>query len=254
MDQTLLTMLAKGLPLGGVRLHRNYQPCTVLACPRAPSTFSAIRTARPAPSATCAAPPPGVIRAKIEGLRAWCRWPSARSCRCSSPSRTVRWPRRSSSPILTTGAAFQFFALFKSAVSWPPSTRAPCAKDDAAAVLHILDELLHADTEENKEDYYAAIIDSVVTTGIAADFITALCALIRRCAVDRLHILGDIFDRGPHADEIIEELKNFPDVDIQWAPRHSTAGRLPGQPGLRASASCVPWHQLQRNLDLLRRL
>ena len=95
-------------------------------------------------------------------------------------------------------------------------TRSKVRKMMPARFLYVLDELLHADMEENKEDYYAAIIDSVVTTGIATGFLTELCGLIRRCAVDRLHILGDIFDRGPHADMIIEELAAFRDVDIQW--------------------------------------
>ena len=95
-------------------------------------------------------------------------------------------------------------------------TRSKVRKMMPAQFSYILDELLHADTEENKEEYYAAIIDFIVDTGIAVSFITELCALIRRCAIDRLHILGDIFDRGPHADQIIEQLMTFRHVDIQW--------------------------------------
>ena len=95
-------------------------------------------------------------------------------------------------------------------------TRSKVRKLMPARFSYILDELLHADTEENKEEYYAAIIDFIINTGIEIDFITELCALIRRCAVDRLHILGDIFDRGPHADQIIEQLMTFRHVDIQW--------------------------------------
>ena len=95
-------------------------------------------------------------------------------------------------------------------------TRSKVRKMMPIRFSYILDELLHADTEENKEEYYAAIINSIVDTGIKVAFITELCALIRRCAVDRLHIIGDIFDRGPHADQIIEQLMTFPDVDIQW--------------------------------------
>ena len=95
-------------------------------------------------------------------------------------------------------------------------TRSKVRKMMPAQFSYILDELLHADTEENKEEYYAAIIDFIVDTGIAEGFITELCGLIRRCAVDRLHIIGDIFDRGPHADQIIEQLMTFRHVDVQW--------------------------------------
>lgn len=81
---------------------------------------------------------------------------------------------------------------------------------------HMMDELLHADTEENKEDYYTAIISAIVATGIGDKFIVALCRLIRQSSIDKLHIIGDIYDRGPHADLVMEELAMFNDVDIQW--------------------------------------
>lgn len=81
---------------------------------------------------------------------------------------------------------------------------------------YVIDELLHADTEEEKEAYYSSIIDSIVAMGIADDFILQLCSIIRRCAINRLHIIGDIFDRGPHPDIVMEELMQYPHVDIQW--------------------------------------
>ncbi len=81
---------------------------------------------------------------------------------------------------------------------------------------YVLDELLHADTQENKEQYYTAIIDAIVGTGMARNFIVELCTLIRRCAINQLHIIGDIYDRGPHADLVMEELAGYSDVDIQW--------------------------------------
>ena len=95
-------------------------------------------------------------------------------------------------------------------------TRSKVRKKIPKDFAYVIDELLHADTEENKDAYYEEIIRSIVATGTSEDFIKQFCSLIRECAVDRLHILGDIFDRGPHADKILEELRRFHDVDIQW--------------------------------------
>ena len=95
-------------------------------------------------------------------------------------------------------------------------TRSKVRKRMPAQYAYIMDELLHADTEENKEHYYTAIIDAIVNTGTAKAFLAELCQVIRRCAVNQLHIVGDIYDRGPHADLIMDELARYPDVDIQW--------------------------------------
>ena len=95
-------------------------------------------------------------------------------------------------------------------------TRSKVRKKIPKNFSYIIDELLHADTEENKDRYYEEIICSIVATGTSDPFITQFCSLIRECCVDMLHILGDIFDRGPHADYIMDELMRFHDVDIQW--------------------------------------
>lgn len=81
---------------------------------------------------------------------------------------------------------------------------------------YILDELLHSDDSENKARYFDEIINSIVETDVASDFIIGMCHLIGQLAIDHLHIIGDIFDRGPHADEIMNELMEFHNVDIQW--------------------------------------
>jgi len=95
-------------------------------------------------------------------------------------------------------------------------TRSKVRKKIPHSFSYIIDELLHADTEETKERYYGEIINSIVATGTSDDFINQFCSLIRSCAIDMLHIIGDIFDRGPHADRILEELRHFHDVDVQW--------------------------------------
>ena len=79
-----------------------------------------------------------------------------------------------------------------------------------------MDELLHADDDANRANYYTQIINSVVECGVAEQYIIQLTEAISRLAVDKLHIIGDIFDRGAHPDEIMDFLMNFHDVDFQW--------------------------------------
>lgn len=82
---------------------------------------------------------------------------------------------------------------------------------------YIIDELLHTHyVELDKEMYYERIISSIIDLDRADAFILALCELIKRMAVDHLHIVGDVFDRGPHADVVIDRLMAHHDVDIQW--------------------------------------
>lgn len=81
---------------------------------------------------------------------------------------------------------------------------------------YAMDELLHADDEENKLHYYDAIISSVVESGSAEDFIIKMADAISSLAVDQLHIIGDIWDRGAHPDDIMDFLMQYHDVDFQW--------------------------------------
>lgn len=82
---------------------------------------------------------------------------------------------------------------------------------------HILDELLHAHFEDHDKDlYYGEIIDSLLRHGQADQYIIHLCEVIKRLAVDRLHIVGDLFDRGPRPDRILDRLIAYHDVDFQW--------------------------------------
>lgn len=82
---------------------------------------------------------------------------------------------------------------------------------------YILEELLHERTEEaNKAAYVNVIIDTIISTGSADDFITALANTIQRLAIDQLHILGDVYDRGPGAHLIMDKLETYHSWDIQW--------------------------------------
>lgn len=82
----------------------------------------------------------------------------------------------------------------------------------------VLDELLHMQRDEdaNQLRYNDVLLDSIVRTGAAEDVITALAELIKRLAVDRLHIVGDIYDRGPEPARLLDALMEYPNLDIQW--------------------------------------
>ena len=96
-------------------------------------------------------------------------------------------------------------------------TRSKVRKKMPPDFAYIIDELLHVDyNDENKKVYYDEIIHSIIEIGMGTEFIKALCYLIQNLTIDNLHIIGDIFDRGPRADFIMDELMQFHDVDIQW--------------------------------------
>jgi len=82
---------------------------------------------------------------------------------------------------------------------------------------HILDELLHAHFEDHdKELYYGEIVESIIRNHRADAYIVRFCEIIKRLAVDQLHIVGDLFDRGPRPDRILDTLIDYHDVDFQW--------------------------------------
>lgn len=82
----------------------------------------------------------------------------------------------------------------------------------------VLDELLHMqrDEDENQHRYHDAIISAIVSSGAARDLIAAISELIKSLAVDRLHVVGDIFDRGAQPERIVDLLMAHSNVDIQW--------------------------------------
>ncbi len=96
-------------------------------------------------------------------------------------------------------------------------TRSKVRKKMPLEFTYAIDELLHVDdNDENKKVYYSEIIQTILDVEIADKFIIALCELIQNLTIDNLHIIGDIFDRGPRADIIMNALMRFHDVDIQW--------------------------------------
>lgn len=82
---------------------------------------------------------------------------------------------------------------------------------------YIIEELLHeSPSEENKQPYYNRIIETIISTGQAANFISAISHVIQRLSIDQLHLLGDIFDRGEGAHVVLDTLLSYKDFDIQW--------------------------------------
>ena len=96
-------------------------------------------------------------------------------------------------------------------------TRSKVRKALPKDYAYIIDELLHTRYDEaDKKEYFENIISTILSIGRAPSFITALCQVIKRLAVDHMHIVGDLFDRGPRADIILDSLMDYHSVDIQW--------------------------------------
>lgn len=101
-------------------------------------------------------------------------------------------------------------------------TRSKVRKAIPTDFAYIIEELLHEhDGTINKHEYYNGIISTIIDIDRAPAFITAISKVIQRLVVDRLHILGDIYDRGPGAEIIMEALMQHHSVDIQWG-NHDT--------------------------------
>jgi fructose-1,6-bisphosphatase-3 len=96
-------------------------------------------------------------------------------------------------------------------------TRSKVRKALPRDFAYVIEELLHEqESMENKQEYYKSIIDTIIDIGRAKEFIIALSQLIQRLAIDRLHIIGDVYDRGPGAHIIMDTLLKYHAVDFQW--------------------------------------
>ncbi len=96
-------------------------------------------------------------------------------------------------------------------------TRSKVRKSLPKDFSYIIQELLHERTEDSdKTAYVNVIIDTIINTGRADAFIIAIANVIQRLAIDQLHILGDIYDRGPGAHKILDLLQNYHHWDITW--------------------------------------
>ncbi|MCF0197530.1 MAG: fructose-bisphosphatase class III, partial [Bacteroidaceae bacterium] len=96
-------------------------------------------------------------------------------------------------------------------------TRSKVRKALPRQYAYIIEELLHeSPSDDDKDAYFGRIIETIVQTGQSRNFIIAICNVIHKLSIDQLHILGDIFDRGPGAHIIMDYLLTRDNFDIQW--------------------------------------
>lgn len=130
-------------------------------------------------------------------------------------------------------------------------TRSKVRKALPKDFAYVIEELITEKAEVNdKESYYSAIITTIIQIGRAEEFIIAISRLIQRLVVDHLHIVGDIYDRGPGPHIIMDKLMGYHSLDIQWG-NHDVLwmGAAAGQRGCIANAIriCARYG----NLDIL---
>lgn len=96
-------------------------------------------------------------------------------------------------------------------------TRSKVRKALPEDFAYVIEELITERSDvTDKESYYEQIIQTIIAIGRAEEFIVALCELIQRLVIDHLHILGDIYDRGPGPHQIMDKLTTYHSLDIQW--------------------------------------
>ena len=96
-------------------------------------------------------------------------------------------------------------------------TRSKVRKALPEDFAYVIEELITERSDvTDKESYYEQIIQTIIAIGRAEEFIVALCELIQRLVIDNLHILGDIYDRGPGPHQIMDKLTTYHSLDIQW--------------------------------------
>lgn len=130
-------------------------------------------------------------------------------------------------------------------------TRSKVRKALPQEFAYVIEELITEKAEvENKEAYYNEIINTIIRIGRAQDFIIALSNLIQRLVVDHLHILGDIFDRGPGPHVILDTLMDYHSVDIQWG-NHDILWMGAASGNLACIANVIRFSAKFGNLDMI---
>ena len=130
-------------------------------------------------------------------------------------------------------------------------TRSKVRKALPQDFAYVIEELITEKPEVlNKEDYYNAIVDSIIDTGRAEPFIIAISNLIHRLVIDRLHILGDVFDRGPHPERIMDRLMQYHSLDMLWG-NHDAVWMGAAAGSLACIATVVRFSARYGNLDIL---
>ncbi len=114
---------------------------------------------------------------------------------------------------------------------------------------YIIDELLN-ESGEDKEEYFESIISTIISINRADAFIVAICNFIQRLLIDRLHIIGDIFDRGPSAEKVMDKIMELKSVDIQWG-NHDIIWMGAASGNLASIATIIRISLRYQNIDTL---
>ena len=131
-------------------------------------------------------------------------------------------------------------------------TRSKVRKAMPEEFAYIIDELLHmqVDEDNNQIEYHRQIIETIIHIKIADEFIVAIAEVIKRLAVDHLHIVGDIYDRGAQPDKIMDLLMEYHSLDIQWG-NHDVLW-MGAASGIEACIATVVRNNLRyRNIEVL---
>ncbi len=130
-------------------------------------------------------------------------------------------------------------------------TRSKVRKAMNKDFAYILEELINENSDmQNKRDYYNEIIDTIIKLDRASNFVVAISKVIHRLAVDRLHIIGDIFDRGSHPDKILDALLHHHSLDIQWG-NHDISWMGAASGSLACICNVLRISARYNNLDLI---
>ena len=162
----------------------------------------------------------GAIRRKIDDMMG----PTARSSEKKEIAALIYYPEQKLAEVqrreddIEEWYRVTIYILVRIAIAAASKyTRSKVRKAMPKDFAYIIEELMTGrPNESDQEAYYAEIILSVIETKRAGELIVALCNLIRRLIVDHLHVVGDIFDRGPSPHLILDTLMNYHSVDIQW--------------------------------------
>ena len=163
----------------------------------------------------------GVIREKVDLVLGSKLTPKERSSLCT----LIYYPEEKLEKIREEGRATEEWYRFTlqtlidlAKVLSSKYTRSKVRKAMPPEYSYIIDELLHAqpDEDNNQLVYHEKIIDTLLKLDAGEDFIIALTSLVKRLAVDHLHIVGDIFDRGERPDAILNMLMKHHSLDIEW--------------------------------------
>lgn len=162
----------------------------------------------------------GVIRAKADGLFGKLLSESERS----DLATTVYYPKEKIAMAKQSGAdmngwyktmLYRLTLLARECGN--KYTRSKVRKSIPAQFSYIIDEMLNASVDGGDRDaYYDEIFSEIIKLGCADSFLEAIAALIKRLAIDRLHIVGDVFDRGENPDKIMDILCGYHSIDFQW--------------------------------------